>query len=471
MQANELAIIQRHLEQSKLFQYEPYDWQRDFHNAGKDIPERMLMAANRVGKTQCCAHEMAMHLTGRYPEWWQGKRFDEPIRAWAGSPTNLTSRDIQQKALLGGTGSLLGTGTVPKRTLIGKPKKKQAGVQDVVDYVSVKHISGGESQCVFKTYDQGWRTWQGEEPEAAWLDEEPSKGGVPNSDDYKIFSEAQTRILTSNGVLFIGFTPLYGATQLVRYFQEGRKGTYLQGATWEQAPHLDKQARKDLEDRYQDYERDTRTLGIPMMGEGRVFPMREEEIKVDPFEIPLHWTRICGIDFGMDHPAAAAWLAHDRDTDIFYLYDSYKKANETTAYHAEAIKRRGLWIPVAWPHDGMDREKQGGQNLYRQYQNHGVKMLPHSARYEPDRGGSQPVNPIVDSFLERMITGRFRAFRNQNDFFDEFRNYHRKDGVIVAIRDDIMKATFYAGMMVRYAITKPRNRNRHSTVQPIRAHL
>ena len=32
-----------------------YPWQIEFHNAGIDHPERMLMAANRVGKTQCAA--------------------------------------------------------------------------------------------------------------------------------------------------------------------------------------------------------------------------------------------------------------------------------------------------------------------------------------------------------------------------------------------------------------------------------
>lgn len=36
----------------KLYGYKPYPWQKEFHDAGKDHPERMLMAANRVGKTQ-----------------------------------------------------------------------------------------------------------------------------------------------------------------------------------------------------------------------------------------------------------------------------------------------------------------------------------------------------------------------------------------------------------------------------------
>ena len=36
--------------------------------------------------------------------------------------------------------------------------------------------------------------------------------------------------------------------------------------------------------------------------------------------------------------------------------------------------------------------------------------------------------------------------------FEEKRSYHRKDGKIVDRRDDILKATFYAVMMKRYAV-------------------
>ena len=114
MQVDDLALIERALKENKLFQYRPYGhpdtldrtwleahgfnvdwsgkpWQLDFHNAGRDNPERMLMAANRVGKTEAGANEVAIHLTGRYPDWWRGKTFNKGIRAWCGSPTNLTS--------------------------------------------------------------------------------------------------------------------------------------------------------------------------------------------------------------------------------------------------------------------------------------------------------------------------------------------------------------------------------------------
>src|SRR5574343_1318555 len=100
--------------------------------------------------------------------------------------------------------------------------------------------------------------------------------------------------------------------------------------------------------RYPEWELDARTKGIPMMGEGRVFMVNEDDVRCAPFEIPNHYARICGIDFGIEHYGAAAWIAWDRDRDVVYVYDCYRQKNELALYHAETIKSRGNWIPVAW---------------------------------------------------------------------------------------------------------------------------
>ena len=433
----------------KLRTYSPYPWQKEFHDAGATNPERMLMAANRVGKTQCAAAEVSYHLTGDYPEWWQGRRFAHPTLVWTGSPTNETSRDIVQAELLGGLGEKLGTGWIPKARLHGQPKTRQAGVKDVIDTFQVKHSSGGFSTCNLKTYEQGWQKWQGTAPHVVWDDEEP--------DDYMIYSESQTRILTSKGILLVTFTPLQGVTDLVQHFQEGGPGIYLKGASWDDAPHLSKEDKDRLAGSYRLHERAARTQGIPMLGEGAVFPVPDEQIAVDPFKIPDHWARIKGCDFGIDHPAAGVEIAWDRDQDVIYVIDGYKKANELPPYHAAWFTKSNPQVPVAWPHDGMNREKTGGRILADAYRDHRVNMLSKSARYakvpgEDEKGGAQPVEPIVDEIFERMVTGRFKVFSNLQPWFEEKRGYHRNDGLIVAKRDDLLKATFYAVMMRRYAV-------------------
>jgi hypothetical protein len=206
--------------------------------------------------------------------------------------------------------------------------------------------------------------------------------------------------------------------------------------------------------------RDARSLGIPMMGEGAVFPVSDEIIRVQPFKIPDHFAQLKGCDFGIDHPAAGAHIAWDREhgIDCIYVIDCYRKANETAPYHAAWLNKGNKRIPVAWPHDGMNREKAGGKQLQASYRELGVNMLSKSARYPKapgdasDKGGPQPVEPIVNEILDRMLTGRFKVFANLGEWFEEKRSYHRKDGLIVAKRDDILKATFYAVMMRRYAV-------------------
>jgi len=129
---------------------------------------------------------------------------------------------------------------------------------------------------------------------------------------------------------------------------------------------------------------------------------------------------------------------------------------QTAAYHTDAIKSRGDWIPVAWPHDGMQREKSSGEPLANQYRAKGVNMMPDSARYDDESGGPQPTEPVVLEVDERMRTGRFKVFSNLSDWFREKRMYHRKDGLIVRENDDIMAATQYAVMMKRFARTRVR---------------
>jgi phage terminase large subunit-like protein len=405
-----------------------------------------------------------MHMTGNYPDWWKGKRFDKPVLVWTGSPTNETSRSIVQKQLLGSTDNIgLGTGSIPRDRIVGKPKMRQAGVGDVVDSFRVRHKTGGISTAELKTYEQGWRKWQGTEPDVVWLDEEPDI----TSDQRRIYSEALTRLLTSHGVMMVTFTPLLGVTDLVSHYQTGGRGVSVVTASWEDAPHLLKDERDRLADSYPDYELDARTKGIPMLGEGRVFKVREETIRCKPFEIPAHYSRIAGIDFGMDHPTAGAWLAHDRDADIVYLNDCYRMDGRDSLYHAKAFISRGQWIPVSWPHDGANRERGSGQSLKNIYRGHGLRLLSRSACYSNDKRGAQPKWPIIETMQERMLTGRFKVFNTCNEWLEEFRSYHVKDGKLTVRKDDALKASFYALMMLRYASSRTMSNIQSSSPPPV----
>src|SRR5262249_42473791 len=76
------------------FRRELYTKHVQFLNAGANEHERLFIAANRVGKSETGAYEAALHLTGRYPHWWQGKRFSGPIKLWAAGETSKKTREV-----------------------------------------------------------------------------------------------------------------------------------------------------------------------------------------------------------------------------------------------------------------------------------------------------------------------------------------------------------------------------------------
>lgn len=223
--------------------------------------------------------------------------------------------------------------------------------------------------------------------------------------------------------------------------------------TIEDAEHYTPEQRAAIIASYPAHERKARAQGIPVLGSGRVFPVDEDLLKVKAFTIPEHWPQIGGIDFGWDHPTAGARLAHDRDTDILYVTASYGQREATPLIHAAALKPWGDWLPWAWPHDGLQHDKGSGEQLAQQYRDQGLDMLHERATFED---GSNGVEAGIAEMVDRMLTGRWKVFDHLEDWFGEFRLYHRKDGLIVKLNDDRISASRYAMMMKRHAITQPK---------------
>lgn len=207
----------RRLDTNKLFHLYPdegplrrdlYPKHLAFFRAGATEMERAAVAANRVGKTWGIGgYEVALHLTGEYPEWWEGRRFDHPIDAWAAGDTSETTRDIVQMALFGQLGEL-GTGLVPAVNIIGEPTKR-AGVAGAIDTARIKHKSGGTSIIGLKSYDQGRKKFQGTAKHVAWCDEEPPAD---------VYEEMLMRLMTVDGMMIGTFTPLEGLSSVVLKF-------------------------------------------------------------------------------------------------------------------------------------------------------------------------------------------------------------------------------------------------------------
>lgn len=462
----ELAqALKRHQTHHRAYYYKPYPFQQRFHNLigeGTARPARVKCAicANQIGKSTMCAYETAWHLTGEYPEWYTGHRFTRAVNWICAGVTNESTKKICQAELFGDPTDerLLGTGTVPQLA-IGRRTRK-TGVPDAYETVRVKHKNGGHSVVHFMCYEQGPKKFMGVKADGGWLDEEPPQ---------PIFSQVKrSRLAKEHSVILLSFTPEEGATEVVMTLLDTLPIGYgLVQATWDDAPHMTKDRREEMLSDIPAHEREMRSKGTPFAGAGLVFPVTDDSVTCAPFEIPAYWPQIVGIDFGWDHPFAAARIAFNRDADCVYLVSEYHETHATPPIHAAAIKPWGAWLPVVWPADGLQTEKGAGTALSLQYRLQGLNLLPEHFTNPPnfaegkeEGDGGIGVEPGLMEMLTRMQTGRFKVFSTCQKFLQEKRTYHRDEhSRLVKKFDDVISATRYATMSLRHARTKPIKRN------------
>lgn len=427
--------------------FEPYEKQQEFFDMGTTKRERLFSAGNQLGKTEAGAFEFSCHVTGRYPDWWLGRRWDRPIKAWATGETGLLTRDVVQKKLFGEPGVMeaRGTGYIPKSCVDwDKDIIMARGVGELYDTVQVKNINGGKSTIKLKSFEQGRQKWQGDSVDLIWMDEEAEED---------IYLEAVTRTNATMGCMFTTFTPLKGIQGIVkRFYNEANDQRGKVVMTIDDVKHLSEEQKKIIIASYPLHMREARTRGVPMLGEGVIYPVPESDISVTPFTIPAHWYKLWGIDFGgqteTSHPFAAALLAWDKDTDTIYVVHTVKLHAKRPLDHAAAMKAVAPFVPVAWPWDGAPNEKGTGEPVAAAYKKEGLKMRPTPARW-PD--GSLSTEAGILDIYQRMTTNRFKVFSHLRDFWDEFRSYHREKGLIVKIDDDVLSAVRIGVMDLRHA--------------------
>lgn len=187
---------------------------------GRTVEERWFMAGNRLGKSWGVgAYETALHLTGLYPPWWDGIRFDIPPRVWVAGETKEKTRDAPQAKLTGrlvpedgaATGARdelygLGNGMIPGRLIA---HYKTGSLDGQITDLYVRHVSGGLALCQFKSYEQGVVAFASNEIEFGWGDEEPPMD---------VYTEWVLRTMTTGGRILLTATPLQGYTELVVHY-------------------------------------------------------------------------------------------------------------------------------------------------------------------------------------------------------------------------------------------------------------
>lgn len=422
---------------------ELYPKHLQFFAAGATHKERLFMAANRVGKSEAGAYEVTCHLTGIYPDWWTGRRFEEPVEIWACGTTTETTRDIVQAKLFGPINAI-GTGMIPGDALATKPRSR-AGVADSLESAWIKHVSGKYSQVALKTYAQGRPSFEGTAKHVIWCDEEPPMD---------CYMEMLFRTVTTRGIILTTFTPLLGRSEVVKSFLEpenaaaARHKWYIQ-AGWEDVPHIPEHDKQAVIATCLPYLLDARTKGSPSLGAGAIYPIPESEISCAPFEIPAHWPKAYGMDVGWNR-TAVIWGARDPGSGVMYLYSEHYQGQGEPASHADAIRGRGAWIPGVIDPSCLGSSQIDGRTLIDIYTNFGLRLTT----------AVNAVEAGITEVWQLLVGGRLKVMTNCQNWLKEYRQYHRDDkgnGKIVKRDDHLMDATRYLVVSGReQMITEPK---------------
>jgi phage terminase large subunit-like protein len=445
--------------------YMPNFKQEEFHNLME--PEKMLRAGNQQGKTHATSAEDAMHAIAFYPGWFKGRKFlnapkiERPYEfvGWYGCTTSGMTRDGVQTKLLGDlqqTGGL-GTGMIPLDNIVGRPSMAR-GISNFVDTITLVRETGGKALIRGKTFEMGRSAWQVEAVDVIHIDEDPG--------DFEIPEECQARLTTTNGIIIYSMTPVLGTTPLRKYFKNKSPGTAeILMTIWDAAVskrgHIPDEEIPGLIARA-GRKAATRIFGGDAQGQGAVFETEPATIKhnLDPAEVPSYWPWLWALDFrhsGQEsggHPFAAVLLTWDRDNDVVYVMDAFRMFG-MAANHVARIKENPMRdAPVAWPHDGgTGAGVMTNDTIATTYEKAGLSMRSTHATF-PDGGYNFEAG--IQIMEERFTAKRLRVAAHLFEWFDEYGGYHRVNGKVNKVDDDLMSATRVGIMDLRFAKTVDR---------------
>lgn len=392
--------------------------------AGKDKRFRVFFGGNRSGKSFTNAVEVAYHMTGEYPDFWEGRRFKKLTTVWIIAESGALWRDSLQRLLFGEAGEEVGTGLLPLAKnnngvgIINDGWYSMAGTPGGIGSCVVKNKKGFHVNLVVKTNEMQREQFQAAKVDIVLFDEEPRED---------IYEECLMRLMSTGrdkepGIAMLAFTPLKGLSNVILKFlpqgQLPKPGAVLENPNQyiccveqDSVPHLSKEDIEQMAAQTSDHLKDARRRGIPTLGSGRIYPIIEKDIVISPFQIPSHWPRAFGLDFGW-HCTAGLWGAKDPATGVLYLYAEYYQGEKTHDIHSISLKARGSWIPGICDPSGGGR-KDDGTLVMEYYRKLGLELTP----------GENAIIAGISRNLSLLESGQVKVFSTLVNFLQEFRVY------------------------------------------------
>ena len=451
---------------NQLKYFRPFEHQKTFFKTGS-ADRRGILAANRVGKTVSTCYETAMHLTGIYPEWWQGHRFTTAITAMvAGEGWSQVALVLQNELL--GTQDVkitenLGTGAIPRSCIVTDTMRND-GANNIG--CEIRHISGSNSYLLFANYTQEVRQLQGFKLNLAVFDEQPP-------DDF--FSEIVTRTATTQGKVLCSFTPLKGLNGLVSKFWNKEEGYEYIRVSWDDVPEyspwgepfLLKETRRQLERDYLPHEREARIAGRPVMGKGAVFQLGNwptyKTGEIDFTRMPnIH--RVIALDLGLVNDKTVItlmyWEPYER-TAYLHRQIVVQGIEEAvpTQYVNHLLRPEVFGTPIVLPADAntSGRYTMSSSSIRELFEQYELNVYEKAIMNPPDQQGRVTNHKSygINQMRQMLEVGNLMVNENCTNFLSEATNYYVDERGRFSDPDDCIDSARYALMACLQGIAEP----------------
>lgn len=460
-----------------FFAFQPYRKQLDFIESTKYCDVAYLSAGNGCGKTAIGAYIDVCHWTGRYPDWWDGHRFESHGTHWvfSTSPKTLVNGIQEQLFCEGGYNKIdqalqdFGKpwpmdmhrgGKLPKRYINGIVKvSHQTADHAYVEHLEVKHIDGGISRVWFSHYGMGPKKMAAKHNILSiHYDEIPEQ---------EIYSEglARQRTTKTGYKQIITATPERKACQLMikSVFDDDweKNGNGRTIITIDDVPDsvISKKAKDDAKRLTPERDKPAKLYGQPVSG-AVFFALKPEEFTISHSEwINLKakntYRVINGLDFGFNDDEAISQLYINVVDGSMVLAKSMAKRKLKPYQFAEAAKLAKFDIDYylhGWPHDGMradkdmEKRKVGADTLKTVAKFHreaGFKLMGHHNKKFVKEAEKHVVFEHLETLAEQ---GMFHIVAGNTEFADEWRLLQIGDDGKVKGKDHVLDATVAAYM-------------------------
>jgi len=420
---------------NQLKYFRPFEHQKKFFTTGSS-ERRGILAANRIGKTVSTCYETAMHLTGIYPDWWQGHRFTTAITCMvAGEGWSQVALVLQNELL--GTQDVkivenLGTGAIPRDCIVHDTMRND-GANNIG--CEVRHVSGSNSYLLFANYTQEVRQLQGFKLNLAVFDEQPP-------DDF--FSEIVTRTATTQGKVLCSFTPLKGLNGLVSKFWNKEQGYEYIRVAWNDVPEYDPwglpfllaETRRQLERDYLPHEREARIAGKPVMGKGAVFQISNwptyKTGDIDFTRMP-RIQRVIALDLGLvNDKTVISLLYHEPHEKIIYLHRQIVvqgiEEAVPTQYINHLLRPEVFGCPIVLPADASTpgRYTMSANSIRELFEQYGLNVHDKAIMNPPDSQGRVTNHKAygINQMRQMLEFGSLMINENCTNFLSEANNYY-----------------------------------------------